>query len=89
MKTLFALLGLFMFASVSSTDISNNNTITEEPILTESGDVTIGGGKRAMILTYESGDVTIGGGKRGMVLTHDSGDVTIGGGKRGMVLTHS
>ncbi len=70
MKTLFAFLGLFMFASVSSTDIVSNNTITEEPILTESGDVTIGGGKRGMVLTHDSGDVTIGGGKRGMVITH-------------------
>ena len=37
MKTLFALLGLFMFASVSSTGLSH-----------ESGDVS--GGKKALII---------------------------------------
>jgi hypothetical protein len=87
MKTLFALLGLFMFASVSSTDISSNNTISQDPVLTETGDGTIGGGKRLKVLTYETGDGTIGGGKRLKVLTYETGDGTIGGGKRLKVLT--
>lgn len=63
MKTLFALLGLFMFASVSSTGLSH-----------ESGDVS--GGKKALIilgatdnqpiLTSESGDVS--GGKKALII---------------------
>jgi hypothetical protein len=87
MKTLFALLGLFMFASVSSTDIASNNTITEEPILTETGDGTVGGAKRGMIITYETGDGTVGGAKRGMIITYETGDGTVGGAKRGMIIT--
>jgi hypothetical protein len=63
MKTLFALLGLFMFASVSSTGLSN-----------ESGDQI--GGKKALIilgaqddqpvLTAESGDQI--GGKKALII---------------------
>ncbi|RAR46712.1 hypothetical protein [Flavobacterium lacus] len=87
MKTLFALLGLFMFASVSSTDISSNNTIANESVLTETSDGTIGGAKRGMIITYETSDGTIGGAKRGMIITYETSDGTIGGAKRGMIIT--
>ncbi|MDY0090621.1 MAG: hypothetical protein RBR78_09675 [Flavobacteriaceae bacterium] len=50
MKTLFALLGLFMFASVSNTNV-NANTVAnnDEPVLTtEHG--SLPGGKKALII---------------------------------------
>jgi|NOAtaT_6_FD_contig_31_6808494_length_303_multi_3_in_0_out_0_1 hypothetical protein len=51
MKTIFALLGLFMFASVSSTDIKENTAVNnDQPILTESGGGEHGGGKRVIII---------------------------------------
>lgn len=53
MKTIFALLGLFMFASVSSTDIKENTSVNnDQPVLTESGGVngTDAGGKRVIII---------------------------------------
>lgn len=45
MKTLFALLGLFMFASVSSTDLSTSKNDNEQKssLALESGDNTTGG----------------------------------------------
>ncbi len=54
MKTLFALFGLFMFASVSSTDLTVNTTSdNDQPVLTESGDgsgTAAGGGKRVLVI---------------------------------------
>jgi hypothetical protein len=52
MKTLFALFGLFMFASVSSTDLTVNTTSdNDQPVLTENGDGTAAsGGKRVLVL---------------------------------------
>jgi hypothetical protein len=52
MKTLFALFGLFMFASVSSTDLTvNTTTDNDQPVLTENGDGTsVGGGKRGLVV---------------------------------------
>lgn len=64
MKTLFALLGLFMFASVSSSDLSVNST-------SENGDGTATtGGKRALIIQLtENGDGTATtGGKRALII---------------------
>lgn len=45
MKTLLALLGLFMFASVSSTDLTTtvNNDDNKSSLALESGDPTTGG----------------------------------------------
>lgn len=53
MKTLFALFGLFMFASVSSTDLTVNTTSdNDQLVLTENGDGTDAGtgGKRVIIV---------------------------------------
>lgn len=52
MKTLLALLGLFMFASVSSTDLTTTTSPeNDQPVLTENGDGTsAGGGKRVLVL---------------------------------------
>ncbi|MDP2160063.1 MAG: hypothetical protein Q8K02_06250 [Flavobacterium sp.] len=51
MKTLFALFGLFMFASVSSTDLTVNTTANnDQPVLTENGDAAAGGGKRVLVI---------------------------------------
>ncbi|WP_396153826.1 hypothetical protein [Flavobacterium sp.] len=54
MKTLFALLGLFMFASVSSTDLTTSATSkNDQPILTENGDAAVADGptkRKALIL---------------------------------------
>ena len=52
MKTLFALLGLFMFASVSSTDLTTSTTTdNDQPVLSENGNGTsAGGGKRVLVL---------------------------------------
>ena len=64
MKTIFALLGLFMFASVSSTDFNVNNT-------TENGDGTATtGSKRGLVIQMsENGDGTATtGSKRGLVI---------------------
>ena len=60
MKTLFALLGLFMFASVSSSDLSKEN-----------GDGTaVTGSKRGLVINMtENGDGTaVTGSKRGLVI---------------------
>lgn len=64
MKTLFALLGLFMFASVSSSDLSVNSS-------SENGDGgAVGGGKRVLVIQLtENGDGgAVGGGKRVLVI---------------------
>ncbi len=73
MKTLFALLGLFMFASVSSTDLSTvkNNNIQQSNLLLESGGNQVGGNKKdsALIgLTLESGGNQVGGNKKDSAL---------------------
>lgn len=64
MKTLFALLGLFMFASVSSSDLSVNSS-------SENGDGTaVTGGRRGLVINMsENGDGTaVTGGRRGLVI---------------------
>ncbi|RXR34174.1 hypothetical protein EQG68_03825 [Flavobacterium piscinae] len=64
MKTLFALLGLFMFVSVSSSDLSVNST-------SENGDGSaVTGGKRALVIQMsENGDGSaVTGGKRALVI---------------------
>ncbi|WP_333694080.1 hypothetical protein [Flavobacterium sp.] len=38
MKTILAFLGLFMFASVTSTDLTEKNVANNEPLLLENGD---------------------------------------------------
>lgn len=50
MKTLFALIGLFMFASVSTTTVTTNTTSTDEPVLTECGGAATTGGKRVLVM---------------------------------------
>lgn len=52
MKTLFALLGLFMFASISTTEVVANNNNSDEPVLTceTSGEPANGGKKQLVIL---------------------------------------
>ncbi|UPQ80275.1 hypothetical protein M0M57_05420 [Flavobacterium azooxidireducens] len=56
MKTLFALLGLFMFASVSSTDLTTSATSkNDQPMLTESGDGgantgTVAGSRKVLVI---------------------------------------
>ena len=50
MKTLFALLGLFMFASVSTTTLNANTNSTDEPVLTEDGGAAVGGGRKVLVL---------------------------------------
>lgn len=47
MKTIFALLGLFMFASVSTTNVQATTNVNDAPVLTqESGDVIIDSGRK-------------------------------------------
>ncbi len=52
MKTLFALLGLFMFASVSSTDLTTTKSNNEQKssLSLESGDNTTGGVSKGRII---------------------------------------
>lgn len=57
MKTLFAFLGLFMFASVSSTDLTDNSLVNHEPLLIESGNVSTSPKNKAdLAVTNENGD---------------------------------
>jgi hypothetical protein len=42
MKTIFALLGLFMFASVSTTNVQATSNDNDAPVLTEKGGGTVG-----------------------------------------------
>ena len=58
MKTLFAFLGLFMFASVTSTDITNQNIANDEPQLMETGEYSTSPAKKRDILaaTNETGE---------------------------------
>jgi hypothetical protein len=64
MKTLFALLGLFMFASVSSSDLSVNSS-------SENGDGgSLGGGRKVLVIQVsENGDGgSLGGGRKVLVI---------------------
>lgn len=57
MKTLFALLGLFMFASVSSTDLTDKSVVNDEPTLIERGNVSTSPKKKAdLAIVNENGD---------------------------------
>lgn len=78
MKTLFALLGLFMFASVSSTDLTENPTTTSEPALLERGDASAGPKKiKDIASNLESGDASSGPKKiKDLSVTSDSGDAS-------------
>lgn len=50
MKTIFALLGLFMFASVSTTNVQATSNDNDTPVLTqERGDGGLGGKKGGVI----------------------------------------
>ena len=73
MKTLFALLGLFMFASVSSTDLTTerNDKTQQSNLSLESGGNQVGGNKKdsALIgLALESGGNQVGGNKKDSAL---------------------
>ena len=50
MKTLFALVGLFLITSVSTTNVNANTTATDEPVLTEVSGAAVGGGRRVLVL---------------------------------------
>lgn len=50
MKTLFALIGLFMFVSVSTTSVNANIASNDQPVLTEDGGAAVGGGRRVLVL---------------------------------------
>jgi hypothetical protein len=54
MKTLFAFLGLFMFASVTSTDFTDKNIANEEPQLMETGEYSTSPSKKADIVAKKS-----------------------------------
>jgi hypothetical protein len=57
MKTLFAFLGLFMFASVSSTDLTESTLTSNEPQLMETGEYsTSPAKKRDLVMTTETGE---------------------------------
>ena len=57
MKTLFAFLGLFMFASVTSTDFTNKNIANDEPQLMETGEYsTSPSKKRDLVMATETGE---------------------------------
>ncbi len=54
MKAVFALFGLFMFASISSTEVVANNTLdNDQPELTENAEgAAVGGGRRVLVIQY-------------------------------------
>lgn len=62
MKTLFALLGLFMFASVSSSDLSTQKG--------PDGVGAVGGGKKVLVIQLsDNGDGgAVGGGKKVLII---------------------
>jgi hypothetical protein len=45
MKTIFALLGLFMFASVSTTNVQTTSNDNDAPVLTQESSNPVGGKK--------------------------------------------
>jgi hypothetical protein len=54
MKTLFAFLGLFMFASVSSIDIAEKNIANEESQLMDTGEYSTSPSKKADLVARKS-----------------------------------
>jgi len=50
MKTIFALLGLFMFASVSTTNVEATSSDNDAPVLTQERTIGGLGGKKGLIV---------------------------------------
>ena len=76
MKTLFAFLGLFMFASVSSTDLTESTITSNEPQLMETGEYsTSPSKKRDLVMTTETGEYsTSPSKKRDLVMSTETGE---------------
>jgi hypothetical protein len=49
MKTIFALLGLFMFASVSTTNVQANSNDNDAPVLTQEDGGSVAGPKKTRL----------------------------------------